>query len=207
MDATVVKIQREKQKAEREKTLISVAFLVRRRQRCKNAQGSLNALASSLIATRGRSLFFPASCHLHPSPQPSFPTMPTCRRKRVVLTDPSEALLQAAKSNPHKEVYYLQQTGEIFETYEYVALFFHNVTSLTTMFSSEPMLQGCHFTGSSNSSVRLQERAASTTSRRSKANSKRHRPCTPGSPSPSKLLSSKLFNGVRLFLSSHGPED
>lgn len=51
--------------------------------------------------------------------------MPTCRRKRVVLTDPSEALLQAAKSNPHKEVYYLQQTGEIFETYEYVALFFH----------------------------------------------------------------------------------
>ncbi|KAG1755110.1 chromatin remodeling complex protein [Suillus paluster] len=44
--------------------------------------------------------------------------MPTCRRKRVVLTEPSEALLQAAKSNPNKEVYYLQQTGEIFETYE-----------------------------------------------------------------------------------------
>ncbi|KIJ68264.1 hypothetical protein HYDPIDRAFT_146150 [Hydnomerulius pinastri MD-312] len=44
--------------------------------------------------------------------------MPTCRRKRVVLTEPSQALLQAAKSNPDKDVYYLQQTGEIFETYE-----------------------------------------------------------------------------------------
>lgn len=49
--------------------------------------------------------------------------MPTCRRKRVVLTEPSEALLQAAKSNPNKEVYYLQQTGEIFETYEFVKPF------------------------------------------------------------------------------------
>lgn len=46
--------------------------------------------------------------------------MPTCRRKRVVLTEPSQALLQAAESNPDKEVYYLHQTGEIFETYEYV---------------------------------------------------------------------------------------
>ncbi|KAH7883746.1 chromatin remodeling complex protein [Phlebopus sp. FC_14] len=44
--------------------------------------------------------------------------MPTCRRKRVVLTEPSQALLQAAVSNPDKDVYYLQQTGEIFETYE-----------------------------------------------------------------------------------------
>jgi len=45
--------------------------------------------------------------------------MPTCRRKRVVLTEPSEALLQLAKTNPSKDVYYMQQTGEIFETYEY----------------------------------------------------------------------------------------
>ncbi|KAF8140096.1 chromatin remodeling complex protein [Boletus edulis] len=44
--------------------------------------------------------------------------MPTCRRKRVVLTEPSQALLQAAESNLDKEVYYLHQTGEIFETYE-----------------------------------------------------------------------------------------
>ncbi|KAF7975793.1 hypothetical protein HWV62_8621 [Athelia sp. TMB] len=44
--------------------------------------------------------------------------MPTCRRKRVVLTEPSEHLLQLAKSDPNKEVYYMQQTGEIFETYE-----------------------------------------------------------------------------------------
>lgn len=46
--------------------------------------------------------------------------MPTCRRKRVVLTEPSEALLQAASSDPSRDVYYLKQTGEIFETYEYV---------------------------------------------------------------------------------------
>lgn len=46
--------------------------------------------------------------------------MPTCRRKRVVLTQPSESLLRALKSNPSRDVFYLQQTGEIFETYEYV---------------------------------------------------------------------------------------
>jgi bromodomain adjacent to zinc finger domain protein 1A len=45
--------------------------------------------------------------------------MPTCRRKRVVLTEPSDALLHAAKFDPNREVYYLEQTGEIFDTYEY----------------------------------------------------------------------------------------
>ncbi|PPQ89585.1 hypothetical protein CVT25_012330 [Psilocybe cyanescens] len=44
--------------------------------------------------------------------------MPTCRRKRVVLTEPSESLLLAVKSDPNKHVFYLDQTGEIFETYE-----------------------------------------------------------------------------------------
>ncbi|KIK71184.1 hypothetical protein GYMLUDRAFT_33320 [Collybiopsis luxurians FD-317 M1] len=44
--------------------------------------------------------------------------MPTCRRKRVVLTQPSESLLKALKTNPNKDVFYLEQTGEIFETYE-----------------------------------------------------------------------------------------
>ncbi|KAG5353254.1 hypothetical protein C0989_008989 [Termitomyces sp. Mn162] len=44
--------------------------------------------------------------------------MPTCRRKRVVLTEPSEALLQAATTDPNREVFYLLETGEIFETYE-----------------------------------------------------------------------------------------
>ncbi|KII93497.1 hypothetical protein PLICRDRAFT_49537 [Plicaturopsis crispa FD-325 SS-3] len=44
--------------------------------------------------------------------------MPTCRRKRVVLTEPSHSLLQAAKADPNKEVYYLEQTGEIFESYD-----------------------------------------------------------------------------------------
>ncbi|TFK76936.1 chromatin remodeling complex protein [Pluteus cervinus] len=44
--------------------------------------------------------------------------MPTCRRKRVVLTEPSEALLEAVKSDPAREVYYLEQTGEIFDNYE-----------------------------------------------------------------------------------------
>ncbi|KAG6879398.1 hypothetical protein C0992_003015 [Termitomyces sp. T32_za158] len=44
--------------------------------------------------------------------------MPTCRRKRVVLTEPSEALLQVATTDPNREVFYLYETGEIFETYE-----------------------------------------------------------------------------------------
>ena len=50
--------------------------------------------------------------------------MPSCRRKRVVLTEPSEALLQAVRSDPHKHVFYLSQTGEIFDTYEYVLCLF-----------------------------------------------------------------------------------
>ncbi|KAK7058808.1 hypothetical protein VNI00_001432 [Paramarasmius palmivorus] len=44
--------------------------------------------------------------------------MPSCRRKRVVLIEPSPSLLQAAKTNPNKKVFFLHQTGEIFETYE-----------------------------------------------------------------------------------------
>ncbi len=46
--------------------------------------------------------------------------MPTCRRKRVVLTQPSDELLQSVKTDPAREVFYLRHTGEIFETYEYV---------------------------------------------------------------------------------------
>ncbi|TFK57352.1 hypothetical protein OE88DRAFT_1730725 [Heliocybe sulcata] len=44
--------------------------------------------------------------------------MPLCRRKRVLLTEPAPFLLDAVKSDPNKEVFYLRQTGEIFETYE-----------------------------------------------------------------------------------------
>ncbi|KAJ6604346.1 chromatin remodeling complex protein [Mycena vulgaris] len=44
--------------------------------------------------------------------------MPTCRRKRVVLVEPDDALLQTAKTNPTKDVFYLHQTGEIFDSYE-----------------------------------------------------------------------------------------
>ena len=47
--------------------------------------------------------------------------MPTCRRKRVLLTEPSQALRDALKTDPHKEVYYMSLTGEIFETYEYAS--------------------------------------------------------------------------------------
>nr|GAT49763.1 predicted protein [Mycena chlorophos] len=47
--------------------------------------------------------------------------MPTCHRKRVVLTEPSEALHKALKSNPDKDVFFLNQTGEIFDTYEQYA--------------------------------------------------------------------------------------
>ncbi|EIW64756.1 chromatin remodeling complex protein [Trametes versicolor FP-101664 SS1] len=44
--------------------------------------------------------------------------MPTCRRKRVLLTEPSPALLDAFKNDPAREVFYLADTGEIFETFE-----------------------------------------------------------------------------------------
>ncbi|KAI0824248.1 chromatin remodeling complex protein [Trametes gibbosa] len=44
--------------------------------------------------------------------------MPTCRRKRVLLTEPSLGLLDAVKNDPSREVFYLADTGEIFETYE-----------------------------------------------------------------------------------------
>ncbi|KAF9535857.1 chromatin remodeling complex protein [Crepidotus variabilis] len=44
--------------------------------------------------------------------------MPTCRRKRVLLTEPSQALLKTASTDPIKPVFYLRETGEIFETYE-----------------------------------------------------------------------------------------
>lgn len=44
--------------------------------------------------------------------------MPTCRRKRVVLTEPSQELIRALETDPEREVFYLEETGEIFETYE-----------------------------------------------------------------------------------------
>ncbi|KAI0307853.1 ATP-utilizing chromatin assembly and remodelling N-terminal-domain-containing protein [Multifurca ochricompacta] len=44
--------------------------------------------------------------------------MPTCRRKRVLLTEPLPSLLKALKSDPNRDVYYLAKTGEIFDTYE-----------------------------------------------------------------------------------------
>lgn len=44
--------------------------------------------------------------------------MPTCRRKRVVLAEPSPELLKAVKADPKRPVFYLHTTGEIFETYE-----------------------------------------------------------------------------------------
>ena len=45
--------------------------------------------------------------------------MPTCSRKRVLLTEPSPVLLEALKHDPAREVFYLAETGEIFENYEY----------------------------------------------------------------------------------------
>ena len=47
--------------------------------------------------------------------------MPTCRRKRVLLNEPSPALLQALSDDPNRPVYYLHLTGEIFEDYEHVS--------------------------------------------------------------------------------------
>ncbi|KAL5535354.1 hypothetical protein ACEPAF_3448 [Sanghuangporus sanghuang] len=44
--------------------------------------------------------------------------MPSCRRKHVLLTEPSSELLDAAKNGLNKEVYLLAQTGEIFDSYD-----------------------------------------------------------------------------------------
>ena len=49
--------------------------------------------------------------------------MPTCRRKRVLLTEPDQELLELAQTEANKDVYLLEQTGEIFDTYEYVPPF------------------------------------------------------------------------------------
>ena len=48
--------------------------------------------------------------------------MPTCRRKRVLLAEPSPTVLEASKSDPNKQVFQVRQTGEIFDSYEYVSL-------------------------------------------------------------------------------------
>ena len=58
---------------------------------------------------------------LPPTSSPS-PSMPTCRRKRVLLIDTPPALLQALKSDPNKHVYYLAKTGEIFDSYEQASI-------------------------------------------------------------------------------------
>ena len=46
--------------------------------------------------------------------------MPTCRRKRVLLTEPSPALVDAVNHDPAREVFVLRQTAEIFDNYECV---------------------------------------------------------------------------------------
>ncbi len=63
---------------------------------------------------------FPPSAPFSPSPPPPSvpPSMPTCRRKRVLLIDTPPSLLQVLKSDPNKHVFYLAKTGEIFDTYE-----------------------------------------------------------------------------------------
>lgn len=46
--------------------------------------------------------------------------MPTCKRKRVLLTQPDDSLL-STQHDANKDVYLLAQTGEIFDSYEYVS--------------------------------------------------------------------------------------
>lgn len=90
--------------------------------------------------------------------------MPTCRRKRVVLTQPSESLLKALKTSPDKDVFYLEKTGEIFETYEYVVvplcLWSHNSSFLGLM------PRECPFIASNSSNVKLPAKVVSITFKR-----------------------------------------
>jgi hypothetical protein len=78
--------------------------------------------------------------------------MPTTKRKRVVLIENSDTLLQAVKHDPNRQVYYLHQTGEIFETYECVRSLIHPCP-LTRVFV-ERMLRACPSTDLSSSNVK-----------------------------------------------------
>lgn len=73
--------------------------------------------------------------------------MPTCRRKRVLLTEPSPVLLDALKRDPNRDVFYLAQTGELFETYESVQPFqsFRHVP--ISFLTTGPTLPECPSTG------------------------------------------------------------
>lgn len=60
--------------------------------------------------------------------------MPLSRRKRVVLVEPDDALHLLAQEDPDAQVYYLEQTGEIFQSYESVPHpFTQSATSLTVV--------------------------------------------------------------------------
>ena len=124
--------------------------------------------------------------------------MPTCRRKRVVLTEPSDALLQAAASDPAREVYYLQQTGEIFESYEYVSSPFPLTPPYILSRLIELMPRACPFIALNSFSARSRGRVVLTTSKPLTARGKRLEPYTQGSPSLSNPLFLKLSNGVCL---------
>lgn len=75
-----------------------------------------------------------SSSFLPPVSSPVQP-MPTCRRKRVVLTEPSQDLVHALQTDPERQVFYLQETGEIFESYECV-LFYYPPLPLSNIFFS-----------------------------------------------------------------------
>jgi len=127
--------------------------------------------------------------------------MPTCRRKRVVLAEPSPALLEALKKDPSRDVFYLERTGELFETYESVP---HHVSAplsrsqRLSRLSEHPVptLLGCHFTGRSSSSARLPARVVLTTSRRWIARSLRLARCIPGFLNLLRHRFSKPYSGV-----------
>ena len=86
----------------------------------------------------------------------------------MVLIEPTPELLQAAKNNPKKEVYYLAQTGEIFETYECAPVPQPSrdpILSFLTVVLLELMLHACLSIASNSSNARLQARAAWTISK------------------------------------------
>jgi hypothetical protein len=47
--------------------------------------------------------------------------MPIWKRKRVQFIQPSDELLNWGRNNPSKQVFCLQQTGEIFADYKYAS--------------------------------------------------------------------------------------
>ena len=104
-----------------------IFYLVARLCRVVAPKGKQGNRTSRNASDPDPTVLQPLSLPLHLSPPLATlsslpPSMPTCRRKRVLLIDTPPTLLQSLKSDPNKHVYYLTKTGEIFDSYEQASI-------------------------------------------------------------------------------------